>query len=422
MVNQFPLKFMPRFAFDQFIVPQYGSYNFGNIHATFLKIFGVEEGKTVLPADCFSDGYPETEIVAFFFLDAFGWKFWEEAGPELKAVARIKEEGRVSPLTTLFPSTTAASVTTFHTGTLPAEHGLYEWNLLIPQYDDVIQTLVFCPLGEKVQDKCVDLGYDPRALFAAGETLVGKLEAAGVKTIQFIPREYAGSAYNSLVGVGGSSVQPYRSVSEALAQMRESIRQAKGKTFLYFYLSEIDMAMHGFGPDSAEAKQSIHNFWSSFESTFGNWQRPAHMKFLFTADHGQVPVNPEKALYLNMLLPEISGWLTTHQDGRVIMPNGSARDVFLHVKEEFVEIALSALTEKLDLKALVMRTQDALDQKLFGPGPFSNEFMQRLGQILILPYENRTVWWYDPPRVFVRHKGMHGGLSPEEALTVLAVW
>lgn len=422
MVNEFPLKFFPRFAFDQFVKPQYGSYNFGNLHATILKLFGVENGSPLLPADCFGADYPRPRVVVCFFLDAFGWRFWQEADPKLKAIQRIKDEGRLTPLTTLFPSTTAASVTTFHTGVLPAQHALYEWNLFIPEYDDVIQTLVFSPLGEKAQDRCRELGYDPGKLFNQGETLVGKLENRGVKTIQFLPQSYTGSGYNSQTGRGGSSVQPYRSVGEALSQIKETIRQASGPTFLYFYFPEIDGAMHSSGPESAEAKAAIADFWQTYEGVFGKEPKTEDVLFLFTADHGQIGGEPEKAIYLNQLIPELPGWLKTHRDGRPIVTNGSSRDVFLHVKEEFVETALAQLRERLDLKALVLTTRDALDQGLFGPPPFDPRFLERLGQILILPYENRQIWWYDPPRLYAKHRGLHGGLSPEEAITALAVW
>jgi hypothetical protein len=422
MVNEFPLKFFPRFAYDQFVKPQYGSYNFGNIHATVLKLFGIDSGSTLLPKDCFGEDYPQPRVVVFFFLDAFGWKFWNEADPGLKALARIKEEGRVTPLTTLFPSTTAASVTTFHTGVLPAQHALYEWNLFIPEYDDVIQTLVFSPLGEKVQDGCRAKGYDPAQLFNQSETLVGRLEEHGVKTIQFLPPGYSASGYNSLIGRGGSSVQPYRSAGEALPQIKESIRQAKGPTFIYFYYPEIDGAMHQFGPDSAEAKASVAQFWTRFAEVFGSYEKPEDALFLFAADHGQIGSDPEKAIYLNQLAPELLSWLKTHRDGRPVMPNGSSHDVFLHIKEEFVDQALAILRERLDLKALVLSTQDALEQGLFGPPPFNQRFLDRLGQILILPYESRQIWWYDPPRLYAKHRGLHGGLTPEEALTVLAAW
>ncbi len=422
MVNEFPLKLFPRFAFGQFVKPQYGSYNFGNLHPTILKLFGLDAGGTLLPKDCFGTEYPQPRVVVLFFIDALGWRFWQSADPDLSAWQRIKDEGRVTPLTTLFPSTTAASVTTFHTGVLPARHALFEWNLFIPEYDDVIQTLVFAPLGEKIQDRCRDLGYDPEQLFNQSDTLVGKLERRGIKTIQFLPSSYTTSGYNNQIGRGGSSPQAYRSTSEALAQIKESLQRTAGSTFLYFYFPEIDGVMHSFGPDSPEAKQSIAGFWQAYAEVFGRYEKPEDVLFLFTADHGQIGGDPEKAIYLNQLVPELTGWLKIHRNGRPIVTTGSSRDVFLHVKAEFVEPALMVLRERLDLKALVMTTQDALNQGLFGPPPFNQRFLDRLGQILVLPYENRQIWWYDPPRLYAKHRGLHGGLSPEEAITVLATW
>ena len=47
----------------------------------------------------------------------------------------------VTPLTSQFPSTTTAHVTTVHFGVPVHEHGLYEWNILEPALGELI-----CPL------------------------------------------------------------------------------------------------------------------------------------------------------------------------------------------------------------------------------------------------------------------------------------
>ncbi len=422
MVNDFPLKFFPRFAYEQFIKPQYDGYNFGNIHATIRHLFGHPNGQPILPVDCFGQEYPQPHVVVLFFLDAFGWQFWQDESIQPAALVKIKEEGRVTPLTTLFPSTTASSLTTLHTGQLPAQHALYEWNLLIPEYDEVIQTLIFAPLGERLQDQLLATKHDPNVLFNQGETLVGALAKDGVKTIQVIPRDYSQSAYNQLIGKGDSPAQPYRNLNEAFGQIKESTRLAKGPTFIYFYYGDIDNTMHTYGPQSSEARTKITQFWQVWDEAFSQWNKPADTLFLFTADHGQIALNPDKAIYLNRLVPELIPWLRTHRNGQPIMPNGSPRDVFLHIQPERVEEALNLLRTKLDLKALVMTTTEAREQGLFGRGPFDQHFLDRLGQILILPYEQNQIWWYDPPRLYAKHRGSHGGLSPEEALTVFATW
>jgi hypothetical protein len=58
---------------------------------------------------------------------------------------------------------------------------------------------------------------------------------------------------------------------------------------------------------------------------------------------------------------------------------------------------------------------------LFGLGEVGNEFFDRVGNLLILPYENETVWFeHFKGRKFSLH-GHHGGLNENEMLVPLAV-
>ncbi|HET7155078.1 MAG TPA: hypothetical protein VFI87_06905, partial [Hyphomicrobiaceae bacterium] len=68
--------------------------------------------------------------------------------------------------------------------------------------------------------------------------------------------------------------------------------------------------------------------------------------------------------------------------------------------------------------ALVMAMDEALDQGLFGPGPVSLELRRRLGDILILPFQGHFVWWRERGVMANTFNGHHGGLAPDELITV----
>ena len=106
--------------------------------------------------------------------------------------------------------------------------------------------------------------------------------------------------------------------------------------------------------------------------------------------------------------------------GKAIHPWGNTRDVFLKVRDGAVDRVISFLSEKLKGKARVVRSQEEADRGLFGMGAEHPQFRKRIGNLLILPYEEYTVWYQHPGREKSKHRGMHGGLSREEMLTVLA--
>ena len=144
--------------------------------------------------------------------------------------------------------------------------------------------------------------------------------------------------------------------------------------------------------------------------------------YLFTADHGHVYA--DVARHHSTSTSASRSWptaLPVSPTGNPIYPNGSPRDVFLHVRPERRAEALELLQRHLEDIALVMPMDAALEQGLFGPLPVSPELRRRLGDILD-PALSR------PLRLVARDGrhgehfyGHHGGLSPEELITVLGV-
>ncbi|MGE5510774.1 MAG: hypothetical protein ACM31O_05960, partial [Bacteroidota bacterium] len=63
----------------------------------------------LLPVDCFGSRYPRPQKIVLFFIDAFGWEFWQRFAQVSRIMRRVVDEGRLTPISALFPSTTAAS-------------------------------------------------------------------------------------------------------------------------------------------------------------------------------------------------------------------------------------------------------------------------------------------------------------------------
>ncbi len=80
--------------------------------------------------------------VVAVLVDALGWTFLERLAERAPLLARLRSDGGVlSKLTTQFPSTTTAHVTTLHTAQPVGEHGAYEWFVYEPTLDRIV-----CPL------------------------------------------------------------------------------------------------------------------------------------------------------------------------------------------------------------------------------------------------------------------------------------
>ena len=397
--------------------PIYADYSFGNISNTIEYLLTGAERDRLLPALCFGGSYPRPQKIVLFFVDSFGWQFWRQYLNRFRTLRLVAEQGTLTPISSLFPSTTAASVSTLNLGVLPAQHALYEWNIYIPAYGEVIQSLAFTPLGRHPPDACVGLGYDPGKLLEVHETLHQRLGRAGVRSIQFAHRSYATSAYNSVASAGAEIVR-HGTLAEALVQLKETLQQIPGKALLSFYWAAIDTIAHIYGPGSSYHAAEIANFWHTVDEVFAHLP-DGDTLYLFTADHGQVRADARKTLYLNERFPVLAECLSLSPTGKPIYPNGSPRDVFLHIRPERRAEVLALLQGALAEEALILPMEDALRQGLFGPHAVSAELRRRLGDILLLPYLGQFIWWREPGRLENLFHGHHGGLTPEEIITVI---
>ncbi|MDX2156753.1 MAG: alkaline phosphatase family protein [Hyphomicrobiaceae bacterium] len=403
---------------EHLLKPIYADYSFANIPATAHYLLTGEETGSLLPPDCFGGCYPAPEKVVLVFVDSFGWQFWQRWWRQSRIMRQVVEHGVLTPISALFPSTTSASVTTINMGTLPARHGVYEWNMYVPAFGEVIQSLPFALLGQG-PGSAATKGYTIEGLLEPQETAHQRLARHGVASIQIAARAYAGSPYNRLASAGAEIV-PYGTLAEALVALETVVNDRPGKAFVNFYWAGLDAAAHIHGPGSPVHDAEVIAFWAALDQLIGRRSRSQTL-WLFTADHGHIAVRAKDTINVNERWPELRSWLARSPRGDTIWPCGSPRDMFLHVEAERRQDALDLLSKGLDGVARVLTMDEALAEELLGPTPVAPELRRRLGDILVLPYREHFVWWKEPGLVENRFNGHHGGLAADELISVLGV-
>jgi hypothetical protein len=114
----------------------------------------------------------------------------------------------------------------------------------------------------------------------------------------------------------------------------------------------------------------------------------------------------------------VERFIKPDRQGRLLVPAGSARDMFLYIKDDLLNEAQSFLATRLEGKADVVKTEYLINNGYFGP-EISSRFRERVGNLVILPYRYECVWWYEKDRFEQRFYGHHGGLTPQEMETIL---
>jgi len=412
---------------ERFIKPPYDSYCFARLPDLVRRVFAGDRdadvcqrllGPSSSPGSLAGHDY---DTVVLFFVDAFGWRFVERYQDRYPFPRRIAREGLVSKLTAQFPSTTAAHVTTIHSGLPVGQHGVYEWFYYEPLVDRIISPLFFSFAGDHQRNTLASTGLPPEAFFPR-HTLYQDLQALGVRSVVFQHQDYTPSPYSDTV-CRGAQTAPYRTLPEALATLTELLLagQGQGPAYYFLYFDDIDAACHRHGPDSPQAEAEIDAFLTAMEHTFHDALagKLTRTLFLMTADHGQTSIDPATTIYLNLQAPRLSSYIKTNGAGQLLAPAGAPRDMFLHIKEDCLDEAQAYLQDALDGRCDVYRVADLIAQGFFGPEPPSAAFLGRVGNLVALPYERESVWWYEAGRFDQHYHGHHGGLTRHEMETVL---
>jgi predicted AlkP superfamily pyrophosphatase or phosphodiesterase len=206
-------------------------------------------------------------------------------------------------------------------------------------------------------------------------------------------------------------------LSEALTKLAELVTDDPASIAYYLlYYDKIDAVCHTYGPNSHQFEEKVDMFLRMIEELFYKKLKgkAEQTLLILTADHGQVEVDTRRTYYLNKQIPHIEQYLQTNRRRKPLVPAGSARDMFLHVKDERLDEAVALLQTHLADRAEVYRTEQLVAQHFFGSAQPSKEFLARVGNVVILPYQNETVWWYEGGKFEMHFQGHHGGLTPEE--------
>lgn len=402
---------------ENLVTPRYESYNFANISGTVEEVLGGDNGRS-LPEDVFEDVDTEgVKNVALVFVDAFGFVQWKKYGGGLDFFSNLIENGRVTPLTTIFPSETAAAVTTMNTGLTPQEHSVVSWRVFLEELDTTIRTLPFTTLDKKDPKKLKE-GIDVSVLYGS-ETVFNRLKSEEVTSTGIIPKSIEGSDYNSYM-MKEASVKGFQNAFDMALKLRKSIESSERKNYFHCYTDQVDSALHEYGPDTEEHISQLEAVSQALQKQLVEKLSPEKAEetlLIVVADHGQADVNPDDITDL-LSFEIVKENLERDQKGEMILPTGGPRATILHIQEGKEDKVKNFLDDELN--ARVFRTSEALEKGLFGKGEVNNR--SRLGDIVVIPKEEEKMIWYEHEdhKGYSDYEGHHGGMSKAEMLVPFA--
>ena len=375
-------------------LPRYGIRSLGELVPSLLSSLGVADFANPLAIEA-------AARVCLLLVDGLGWELLRAnpgSAPFLNSIAQ-------APLTTGFPATTAASLSSIATGVPPGEHGLVGYTMALPGYDRAFNTLTWSLYGVGPR---VDLVNElvPES-FQPIPTLAERAGAASVRIHHLGPAFHEWSGLTRAIG-RGERFHPADSL-EAVAEGSLRLLNAP-TTFVFGYHPRLDAAGHVHGVASQAWKDELVAVDRAVRQLAE--QLPGDSLLVITGDHGMVDLRPEEKLDL-----------ADHPDlaGGVRILGGEARARYVGTVPGATEDVLSAWRSTLGDRMWVWGREEAIAVGLFGP-MVTDRAGERIGDIVAAAYGTVGIVERNVDPAQARLNGHHGSLTTAEQLVPLLVY
>jgi len=398
---------------DDFVRPEYNGRSIANIPATIAAMLDVPfDGLPPLDGALWQPMGEDIERVVLLIVDGFGWNLLRRG---LSAFQPILDKTAVSaPITSIYPSTTVAALSSIWTGLAPAQHGMAGLKLFLPDYATTSLMLRFSPTFGKYPNALIDAGLDAEN-FLHGQGFGEQLTAAGVKSYAVKGHEIIDSALSKMHDRGVTDGKGFFTVPEMFVTLRDLLEEKQGeKMFISAYWPMVDTLAHVYGWDHSAVQAEAEAYLAAFEKEFvQKLSAVAKEKtaVFITSDHGHIVTPPEKTIYIEDH-PAL-------QEMLFMKPAGEPRTVYLYAKHGRLQEIVTYINTHLSHAAFAMLSQDALDAGLFGQPPHAPNAADRFGDVVVAMRDDYILINKGDKEKELRLLGRHGGMTTAE---MEAIW
>ncbi|NOZ06639.1 MAG: alkaline phosphatase family protein [Chloroflexi bacterium] len=399
---------------DSFITPYYDGLCLSNVAPTVAAMLGAKRDEwRPLDGRLWEDLSTGIRRVVLLVLDAVGYlqlQRWMKEEPDT-LFARLGRNHRLVPITSVFPSTTTAALSSLWTGQPPVRHGLMGYQLFLRPWDVVANMISLSPVQSKQRAVLTGWGLEPETFLAVPS--VGQVLAPhGITNRTLLRQSILESGLSKMHFRGIDDLTGHVLSSDLWVNLREQLQRHRNeRLFLAAYWGGVDTVLHIYGPESeqwaAEMRSLAYSIEREFLAPLSAADREGTL-LLITADHGQVRVPPQQAINLHDH-PKLAQNLT-------MRPCGDPRAAYLYVRANHLRDVRAYIEEELGHAFVVLSAEEALEGGLFGDGPPAPQAAARIGDLVLLARERYMLYNRDnEPKL----AGRHGGLHPEEMLVPL---
>jgi predicted AlkP superfamily pyrophosphatase or phosphodiesterase len=312
---------------DEFVPPDYIGGSIANIPATIASLFQIPfDGLPPLREPMWMQFSDQVERIVVLLVDSLGWDMYQRSKSDIGWISsRIEIEAKI---TSVFPSTTVAALSSMWTGYAPAQHGMVGLRLFFPQEATLASMLRFSPTFASFPNSLIDAGIKPET-FLHVPGFAQSLATYGIKTHSFKGYGITYSALSRMLDRGVDGTHGIVTAADLLVQLRDLLEDTTGQLlYVNAYWPAIDTICHAYGPHhpsvSAEIKATLNLLKTELLDRLSPKAKKGTVLFI-TGDHGHVEapvdqiINVDEEPTLNEML--------------LMRPAGEPRTPYLYARQ-----------------------------------------------------------------------------------------
>ena len=340
---------------NEIVMPDYDHCVLGTI-SSILKYYNVEtKHKTLESLDQrLAKGYRN---VVLLILDGMGEHILNNLAPE-----GFFQNHKADMVTSVYPSTTTAALTTYYSGRPPYETGWIAWSQYFKEYGRALDMLSHREsyLHEDIKNPLINV-FDTVVKYT---TVFEQIERSmpNVKAYEVMPK-YSDRRSRRTV------------VADDIDELVEGVKmlcEHPGEKFIMAYSDNPDATLHKFGAYSDEAKEFILNAQRKIEEMCNSLGEDTIV--VISADHGHRDI--EKA-YTLLDYPEILECL-------IMPPSLESRAVAFWVKEDMRRIFEDRFKSIFGNEFMLLTREEFLDKHFLGYGEKHPKIDEFIGNYIAL--------------------------------------
>ena len=273
-----------------------------NLVSSILEIYNVKSDHPPLK-QLDTENLKLKKNIVFLILDGFGLNLLNKFSTSTK----FMNTNLISPITSVFPSTTSAAITSFVSGKTPWEHGSIGWTLYFKEFAKYIDYL---PNWDSITHKTQDVKKYNVFDYVGADNIFNRISDVTPDVKQYyLTHEDLSESSNVIKNSGTAEIIAYSNNKNLYEKLYQLISNDDPRRKLFYvYSSSPDKLEHQYGVYGDEVEAFIKETESELK-LISSQLAGTNTTILITADHGLIDidnyyyVNEDEKLFDSMIMP-----------------------------------------------------------------------------------------------------------------------